>query len=119
MDDFDTSLLVRGLFDPESLLQQHSWEPLCEGVYTATLYVSGDDSCRAALLHYLPGATVASHEHRGFEHIVILHGSQQDGEHIYQAGDLVIHKPGTAHSLHSTEGCIALGIWEKPVAFKR
>ena len=117
MDDFDKSLVVNVLLEQDALLQQYQWEPLAEGVFIATLYTTGEDGPRSALLHYLPGASVSSHLHRGFEHILILHGSQQDGEVTYTKGDLVIHRPGTGHGIYSPEGCIALGIWEKPVAF--
>lgn len=117
MDPFEKSLIVRGLFDPDALLASRQWEPLAEGVFSSTIYQTGDHSPRAALLHYLPGARVGAHFHAGFEHILILHGSQQDGEEIYDAGTLVIHRPGTSHTLFSAEGCIALGVWERPVEF--
>ncbi|WP_290577778.1 cupin domain-containing protein [Ketobacter sp.] len=117
MDDFDKSLVVNVMLEQEALLARHQWEPLAEGVFIATLYASGEEGPRAALLHYLPGARVANHLHRGFEHILILHGSQQDGAVTYGVGDLVIHRPGTGHDILSVEGCIALGIWEKPVQF--
>lgn len=117
MDDFDTSLVIRGLLDPQSLIEQRDWQVLAEGVFSSPIYTNGDN-CRAALLHYLPGATVGSHLHAGFEHILVLQGSQHDGDRVYEAGTLVIHKPGTRHTIHSPGGCIALGIWEKPVAFE-
>ena len=117
MDGFTKSLVIHGLLDPQSLLGSYQWEPLAEGVNSATLYQTGEVSCRAALLHYLPGASVATHRHAGFEHILILHGSQHDGDVVYRPGTLVIHKPGTSHSIYSPHGCIALGIWEKPVEF--
>lgn len=40
-----------------------------------------------------------------------------DGAMLYEVGSLIIHPPGTEHDLVAPEGCIALGIWEKPVAF--
>lgn len=117
MADFETSLVVSGLLDTQGLLTRFDWQPLAEGVFIATFYETGAHGSRAALLHYLPGASVASHQHSGFEHILILQGSQRDGDAVYRQGDLVIHKPGTHHTLHSPEGCIALGIWERPVVF--
>ena len=66
---------------------------------------------------YLPGASIPVHEHIGFEHILILHGVQQDDKKVYSKGTLVIHKPGSQHRIRSPEGCIALGIWQKPVKF--
>ena len=118
MDDFDKSLVVNVMLEQDALLERYEWEPLAEGVYIATLYTTGEEGPRSALLHYLPGACVAKHLHRGCEHILILHGSQQDGDATYRVGDLVIHKPGTHHAIVSPQGCIALGVWEKPVAFQ-
>lgn len=117
MDEFEKSLVIQGLFEPDKLLERFEWQPLAEGVFAASIYASGDHSARASLLHYLPGAQVGSHLHAGFEHILILQGSQQDGDATYEAGTLVIHKPGTSHTLYSPKGCIALGVWEKPVEF--
>jgi len=114
---FDKSLVVQLLSEPDALIAQRQWDVLAEGVFVSDLYTVGEVGPRAALLRYLPGASVASHSHTGFEHILILHGTQVDGDVVYQTGDLVIHKPGTRHSIVSPNGCLALGIWEKPVAF--
>jgi hypothetical protein len=51
----------------------------------------------------------------GIEYILILHGSQIDGDKVYTLGTLVIHGSDTHHNLKFPEGCIALGIWQKPV----
>lgn len=117
MDNFEKSLVLRGLLSPQELIADRTWKPLAEGVFASTIYQAGVNSSRAALLHYLPGARVGAHLHAGFEHILILQGSQNDGEETYEAGTLVIHKPGTSHTLYSADGCIALGIWERPVEF--
>jgi anti-sigma factor ChrR (cupin superfamily) len=57
------------------------------------------------------------HEHKGYEHILILTGSQRDETGISNAGTLVINQPGTRHKVHSDAGCIVLAIYEKPVEF--
>lgn len=111
------AVIVRGLFDAANLIASRDWQPLVEGVFISKIYETENSSPYAAFLHYLPGASVPNHQHMGFEHILILHGFQIDGEKIYNAGTLVIHSPGTQHHLSAPEGCIALGIWEKPVAF--
>lgn len=111
------SLVVTDLFDYDSVITGREWKPLAEGVYISPIYRAGEGLAHAALLHYRPGADIGEHLHQGFEHILILHGSQQDGEKIYQSGSLVVHWPGTSHRISSPEGCLALGIWEKPVKF--
>jgi len=117
MDKFDSSLVLN-LFDTGNLLTNRDWQPLAEGVSKSDIYVAQEHGLQAALLHYLPGAKVDKHLHTGYEHILILQGSQCDGEQTYLPGMLVIHKPGTEHSIVSSEGCMALGLWEKPVQFK-
>lgn len=110
-------LIVENLFDPTTLIESREWQILAEGVFFSEIYDMENAGPRSAFLRYLPGASVPNHLHTGLEHILILHGSQTDGRRIYRAGTLVIHPPGTQHHLVSEEGCLALGVWEKPVAF--
>ena len=111
------AMIIEGLFNPAALIASRDWEPLAEGVFISPIYDMKNSGPRAAFLRYLPGASVPHHQHTGIEHILILQGSQKDGSTVYQAGTLVIHPPGTQHHLISEEGCLALGVWEKPVAF--
>ena len=117
MKDFEKSLVIQVISEPDTLIASRQWDVLTEGVFISELYAASASGTRAALLRYLPGAAVAAHRHPGYEHILILQGSQQDGDVIYGVGDLVIHKPETSHDLISKDGCLALGIWEKPVEF--
>jgi len=117
MDAIKNALIIDGLFDPTTLIESRAWQILAEGVYVSEIYDMGNAGPRSAFLRYMPDASVSNHLHTGLEHILILHGSQTDGSRIYRAGTLVIHPPGTQHHLVSQEGCLALGVWEKPVAF--
>lgn len=118
MPDTKKHYVVEGLFDAEALLLQREWDVLREGVNISIIYDLGDQGPRAAFLHYVPGASVPVHEHIGYEHIIVLHGSQQDEKGIYGKGSLLIHSPESKHGVRSPEGCIALGIWQKPVRFE-
>jgi anti-sigma factor ChrR (cupin superfamily) len=109
--------IIQNIFDVPQLLASRQWQPLVDGVRISMIYNTADQGPRAAFLHYLPGAKVPTHEHRAFEHILILQGYQMDGEKCYSVGTLVIHPVNSQHALESPEGCVALGIWEKPVAF--
>jgi anti-sigma factor ChrR (cupin superfamily) len=93
------------------------WEPFRPGIDIARIYVTGPDGPSAAFLRYAPGASLPRHEHRGFEHILILAGSQIDDHGKHPTGTLIVHPPGTSHTITSIEGCIVLAIWEKPVTF--
>ncbi|MGB3310593.1 MAG: cupin domain-containing protein [Nodosilinea sp.] len=91
------------------------WEPFRPGVDIHRLYPAEPDGAAAALLRYQPGASVPYHLHTGFEHILVLSGSQVDNNGTYAAGTLVINPPGTRHTVSSPDGCIVLAIWAKPV----
>ena len=102
-------------------LAQHpdrvAWEPFRLGVEIHWLYQTDDQGPAAALIRFQPGARVALHEHTGFEHILVLAGSQSDESGDHAQGALLIHPPGTQHSVASAEGCLVLAIYEKPVTF--
>ena len=110
-------LIVPNLFDRKWLLTELSWRVLHEDVFISPIYSTENSQSQAAVLHYLPGSKIPRHRHPGYEHILILHGSQRDGKNTYGPGTLVISNPESQHQIDSPEGCIALGIWEKPVEF--
>ena len=93
------------------------WPPFRDGVELHRLYGSGEAGASAALLRYAPGARVPTHVHPGYEHILVLAGSQVDERGVHGTGTLVVNPPGSSHSVSSPEGCIVLAIWEQPVAF--
>jgi len=93
------------------------WEKLRDGIDIARLYAITDGGPSAALLRYAPGARLQRHEHTGFEHIYVLAGSQIDDSGEHHAGALLIHGPGTHHTITSKHGCLVLAIWERPVRF--
>lgn len=84
----------------------------------ARIYGDGKEGPAAALLRYAPGAEVPPHAHTGFEHIVVLKGSQRDERGTYGAGSCLIHAEGTQHAVASPEGCVVLALWYSPVAFR-
>lgn len=95
-----------------------TWQPFRPGVEIHRLYGDGQQGPAAALLKYEPGASVPEHDHTGYEHIIVLSGSQRDHQGKHSAGTVVINQPGSRHDVVSDEGCIVLIIWEKPVVIK-
>jgi anti-sigma factor ChrR (cupin superfamily) len=71
----------------------------------------------AALLRFQPGASVPMHEHLGYEHILVLKGTQQDTLSFASPGTFIVNPPGTRHRVESEHGCIVLAIYEQPVRF--
>jgi hypothetical protein len=67
-----------------------AWKPFRQKVEIYRLY--GEEfGPRAALLRFQPGGRVPLHEHTGYEHILVLAGSQEDDTGLVKAGDLVIN----------------------------
>jgi anti-sigma factor ChrR (cupin superfamily) len=99
--------------DPSKLF----FEPFREGVEACWLYRDGPQGAAAAFLRYAPGARVPHHLHGGYEHVLVISGSQTDRNGRHGKGTLVINPPGTTHEVVSEEGCMVLVIWERPVIF--
>ena len=93
------------------------WMPFRDGIDIHRLYGDGVTGPSAALLRFRPGAGVPLHEHTGYEHIVVLAGSQVDQNGRAEAGMLIVNPPTTRHSVASDTGCIVLAVYEKPVRF--
>jgi anti-sigma factor ChrR (cupin superfamily) len=87
------------------------------GIERGIVYSDPKTGASTAFLRYLPGASVPLHRHDGYEHIVILEGEQLDDEGAYQAGQVLVHAPGSAHRVWTKTGCLVLAIWERPVVF--
>lgn len=111
----ETPLEFAKLFELPDMPETH-WEPFREGIDIHRMY-GGDDQPTGALLRYSAGASLPRHIHRGYEHILVLRGSQIDdsGEHV--AGSLLVYKPGSSHAIRSPLGCVVFIIWELPVYF--
>jgi anti-sigma factor ChrR (cupin superfamily) len=93
------------------------WQVLEESVEIHRLYGDGITGPTATLIRMRKGGKVPPHTHTGYEHIVVLSGSQRDQNSIASEGTLMINPPGTAHTVESEAGCIVLAFYEKPVQF--
>ena len=93
------------------------WQPFQDGVEIHRLYGDGIEGPTAALIRFRKDGKVPIHAHTGYEHIIVLAGTQRDQNSVATAGTLIINPPGTRHSVVSEAGCIVLAIYEKPVEF--
>lgn len=91
-----------------------AFAPFRPGVEIARIV---DGSPALALLRYAPGASVPRHKHGGLETVLVLEGAQEDEAGRARAGDLVVNPEGSEHSVRSTEGCVVLIQWTRPVEF--
>jgi anti-sigma factor ChrR (cupin superfamily) len=117
MDPLPRPIILQNVFALAQKPDSVKWSPFADGVDIHWLYQMAPPGPAAALIRFHPGARVALHQHTGFEHILLLAGSQTDGEGDHARGALLIHAPGTRHSIASAEGCVVLAIYEKPVVF--
>jgi anti-sigma factor ChrR (cupin superfamily) len=111
------TIQLTDLFQIEKIQDEIHWKPFRDGVEIHHLYGDGVTGPSAALLRYGRSGNVPMHEHQGYEHIIVLSGSQRDQNGEAVAGTLTISAPGTRHELVSDAGCIVLAIYEKPVKF--
>lgn len=115
-------LVLRGLLDGSSAVDAREFVPFRPGVEISPIYgmtAAGEpvapDAPAAAFLRYAPGAEVPHHEHGGYEHIIVLEGSQHDARGRYVRGTCLVSPPGSSHSVASDDGCLVLAIWNRPV----
>ncbi len=112
-------IVLENLFTIAAWQDRIDWQPFKPGVEIHRLYGDGITGPAAVLLRYREAATVALHRHTGYEHILVLAGSQRDQNLCAASGTLVINPPETAHSVASDAGCIVLAIYASPVEFLR
>ena len=117
MDLSTGQAILRNLIGVPERQEDIPWTPFQEGVERHWLYQDGEFGPAAALLRFQPGARVPEHLHMGFEHILVLAGSQSDDHGTIAAGDFMVNAPGTRHRVASAEGCLVLAIYEKRVSF--
>ena len=111
-------LELKNLFQIGQNADSIPWQPFRDGVDIYRLYGDGVVGPTAALIRFRGEGRVPMHVHLGYEHILVLSGSQRDQNSTATAGTLMINAPGTRHSIVSESGCIVLAIYEKPVKFE-
>ena len=110
-------LELKDLFRIADHQDEIPWQPFKDGVDIHRLYGDGISGPTAALMRFRTAGKVPLHEHTGYEHILVLAGSQRDSNSEAKAGNLMINPPGTRHDVISEAGCIVLVIYASPVKF--
>jgi anti-sigma factor ChrR (cupin superfamily) len=110
-------IVLSDLFRIAEHADEIAWEPFKPGVEIHRLYGNGVRGPTAALLRYRETSRVPLHVHPGFEHIIVLAGSQRDQNGTSTVGTLTINPPGTSHSVISEKGCIVLAVYAEAVQF--
>lgn len=108
---------LKDLFRIVENQDDYEWEYFRENVDVHRLYGDGETGPTAALLRYRATTAIPPHVHEGYEHILVLCGTQEDDEGLIEAGTLRVHPPGTVHRGTGFAGCIVLAVYEKAVRF--
>jgi anti-sigma factor ChrR (cupin superfamily) len=116
-DKFESNgvVVINNLLE-EALHPARLWEDFQVGVEISRVYTV-EQGMASAFLRFTPESRLPRHCHVGYEHIFVLRGSQQDENGVHRAGTMLLHPPGTCHTVSSSEGCLVFAIWEKPVSF--
>jgi anti-sigma factor ChrR (cupin superfamily) len=93
------------------------WEPSgFPGVWNKVLY-EDPSGRRTILTRFEPGAELPRHRHVALEQTFILEGSLMDDDGECTAGNFVWRRPGSVHRAWSPNGCLGIGIFERPNEF--
>jgi anti-sigma factor ChrR (cupin superfamily) len=93
------------------------WEPTrFPGVEVKVLYQDPSGKM-TALTRMAPGAKLPRHRHVGLEQSYVLEGTLVDQDGPCTAGNFVWRRPGSTHAAWTPDGCIVLGVFEKPNDF--
>jgi anti-sigma factor ChrR (cupin superfamily) len=93
------------------------WEPTkFPGVWTKPLYKDATGRM-TTLTKMAPGARLPRHRHVGIEQSYVLEGTLVDEDGACSAGNYVWRRAGSEHEAWSPDGCIVLGMFEKPNVF--
>ena len=94
------------------------WKPTSfPGVSMKLLWRDAQGSGFTALYKLTPGANLPRHRHVGVEQTFVLQGSLVDEQGACTAGNFVSRRPGSVHTAHSPDGCIAIGVFQAPNEF--
>ena len=99
-------------------VSQLAWEPTrFPGIKMKMLWQDEDSEAFTALFLLEPGARLPQHRHSGVEQTFVLEGSLVDEEGACTAGNFVWRRAGSVHSAYSPDGCLSVGVFQKPNEF--
>ncbi|MEM1197824.1 MAG: cupin domain-containing protein [Pseudomonadota bacterium] len=93
--------------------QQTRWP----GIEIKILMQDETTGMMTSLTRMAPGTTLPDHMHVGIEQSYVLEGALVDREGACTAGNFVWRKAGSRHEAHAPDGCLVLGMFQKPNKF--
>jgi len=99
-------------------VSQLPWQPTrFPGIKMKMLWQDADSEAFTALFLLEPGASLPRHRHTGVEQTFVLEGSLVDEDGTCTAGNFVWRRSGSVHAAHSPDGCLTIGVFQKPNEF--
>ena len=94
------------------------WQPTrWPGIEIKVLMEDKATGMMTSLTRLAPGAELPDHMHVGIEQSYVLEGALVDHEGACTTGNFVWRKAGSRHSAHAPDGCVVLGVFQKPNKF--
>jgi anti-sigma factor ChrR (cupin superfamily) len=92
------------------------WELLREGIVRKVLFRDNPKNLQMDLIKLEAAAQSPPHTHRDNEWVYVLEGSMSDETGVYNQGDFLVNRKGTAHQVTAGKsGCLILALYsEKP-----
>lgn len=89
--------------------EDKKWEILREGLKRKILYRDEGRNLEFHITECSPNFVSPPHSHKDDEWVYILKGSMKDETGTYKAGEFIVNKKGSAHTVHiGPEGCTLL-----------
>jgi len=99
-------------------VQQLEWQPTqFPGITMKILWQDDQSDSFTGLFRCEPGAQLPLHRHADVEQTYVLEGSLVDDTGTCTTGNFVWRERGSVHAAHSPDGCLLLGIFQKPNEF--
>ena len=87
------------------------------GIEMKVLWRDAGSESFTALFRMQPGARIPRHQHVGIEQTYVLEGSLVDEQGACTAGNFVWRDAESIHEAYSPDGCLSIGIFQKPNTF--
>ncbi len=98
-----------------SIFSDLKWSRL--GPVSRARVINNENEVRANLLHIGKGASIARHQHKGYELTLLLDGSFSDEKGSYHKGDFIFLDGAQAHAPYSEKGCLCYVVQNAPLYF--
>jgi putative transcriptional regulator len=87
------------------------------GAISRARVVKDADNIRGSLLHIEKNSAIPSHTHKGYELTLLLEGTFEDENGVYNKGDFIWLDNSVEHTPFTQEGCLCYAVQDAPLHF--